>query len=609
MNLAIENAMFKYPQLPKTADNIQLIAELHYDGIVKDNTYFNLKKFHIDFGGNPVDITFSVKTPFSDMNLSGSLKTDIELASFSDVISMENTEIKGKINSDIYFNGNMLTIEKGEYENFIVDGSLFINNFIYSTRDLPRTKINNSEVVFTPRFVDLRNFDMEFGRSDIKLKGKIENFLSYVFKKGTVTGNLVLNSDLIDLNELITGSSSEAEETKDTTQLQAVEIPDRIVFNFTSKIGKIFYDKLVIDNFEGNVLLRDKKLILDKVSLNTLDGSILLKGEYNTQIKERPAIEFLLDIRDIDVPMAAKSFAFLEKLVPIAKNVTGKVSINTNYYCTLDNKMNPILNTIQAKGKLQSKEIGILKSNTFVKLGETLKTKAFDNITLQDVNISFEIKDGNIYVDPFETKIKNNTLLFGGVQSIDQTINYTARIIMPKGELGKEAEALVNSLATQLIRTGVNFQMGDNIIYDVKITGKLFDPKFLVNLVTQQTGKTLKDEVRDRIKGEIDLKKTEIKESINLEAQRIIEEAEKRSTEIRSKAQEAAQVVRNEANAKADQIEKQAKNPIEKRAAEITARKIREEGEAKAQQIIKNADAEAEKIIQQAKERASKLTQ
>jgi len=609
LNLTVENAMFKYPSLPKTADNIQIDAYVFYDGKNLDNSIFDLRKFHIDFGGNPIDIVLRVKTPESDLNLKGNFKTNIDLLTIKDVVPLENTNLAGKIISDVYFEGYMSYIEKQEYDKFIVDGNLNIDNFKFVSSTIPqKIAINNAYLVFSPKFIELKNLAMDIGRSDFNLKGKLENFINYIFKNGTIKGILELKSDLLDINEFMTEEKAETLQEKDTAKMRVIEIPPKVDFVFASNISKIYYDKLVIDNFEGIVKVIDKKLILEKVSMNTLDGKMLLKGEYNTQDKNKPLIDFYFSAMDISVSSAVKSFSTLEKIAPIALNTTGKVSINASYTCLLNEYMSPVLNTILSKGFLSSKELSILKSNTFVKLGEALKTKAFDNMTLKDLEINFEIRDGKIFVEPFDIKIKNTNMAIGGVQGIDKSINYTVRITMPKGELGKEAETLVNNLVSQLTRSGVKYEIGENIIYDVKIDGTITDPKFSINLVGQ-TGKSVKDELKQKVTQELQQKKEAIKSAANAEAQKIIEEAEKLASEIRAKANELAEKTRTEANKKADDVLRQAKNPIEKKAAEITAKKIREEGEKKAQEIINKGNEDADKIIQQAKEKASKLTQ
>jgi hypothetical protein len=54
--LLVNNATFSYPDLPKSAKNIQLDVNIHYDGKQADNTTVDINKFHVDLGDNPVDL-------------------------------------------------------------------------------------------------------------------------------------------------------------------------------------------------------------------------------------------------------------------------------------------------------------------------------------------------------------------------------------------------------------------------------------------------------------------------------------------------------------------------------------------------------------------------
>ncbi len=70
----------------------------------------------------------------------------------------------------------------------------------------------------------------------------------------------------------------------------------------------------------------------------------------------------------------------------------------------------PVMNSIAGKGNFTSNVIGIKNSAMFDKIGDALKTKAFDNMTLNNLGINFEIRDGRLMVDPFETKMGNTKL-------------------------------------------------------------------------------------------------------------------------------------------------------------------------------------------------------
>jgi len=102
LNLLVENAMFKYPDLPKAVNNIQVDLHVDNPGGSDDNTFVNLKKFHMEMAGNPIDMNMKVRTPVSDPNIDGGVKAKFNLASVKDVVPMEaGDEMNGDINADV----------------------------------------------------------------------------------------------------------------------------------------------------------------------------------------------------------------------------------------------------------------------------------------------------------------------------------------------------------------------------------------------------------------------------------------------------------------------------------------------------------------------------
>ncbi len=617
LKLKVENAMFKYPDLPKSADNIQVDVDLFYDGAVMDNSVVDVNKFHVDLGGNPVDMVLNIKTPESDMNINGKFNISIDLATMADVVPMEDVTLTGRIRSDIDFMGYLSYIEKEEYEKFKADGNLIISDFVYNSPDLPKElKINEISVGFSPKFVEVRNFDAEIGKSDMQMKGRVENFIPYVFKDETIRGTLDFRSSLLDLNEFLSEETEAIEETEvDTVPLTVFEVPKNIDFRLVSNIGKIYYDKLEISNTSGIISIKDGKVILEDLFMNTLQGSLELNGEYSTQDIKAPLIDFGIQANSIDIPSTFKAFSVIKKLAPIAKIATGKVTIGMQYTSFLDKHMQPIMNSIVGKGNLKSTSIGITKSETFSKLGDALKTKAFDNMMLENINANFEIRNGRVYLEPFDTKMGQSELIIGGDQGLDQTMNYTMNVKMPRSVLGSGANETINNLYAQAASKGLNITPSETVNLDVKVGGTFTNPR--ISLGTRENAKQslqnikeeIKEEVKERVQKEVEKKKEEVKKVASEEAQKIIEEAEKEAESIRQQGNDAADAVRKEANANADKAVNEAKNPIAKKAAEMSAKRMRDEGESKARKIIQKADKNANKIVQEANEKADKLSE
>jgi len=334
-----------------------------------------------------------------------------------------------------------------------------------------------------------------------------------------------------------------------------------------------------------------------------------LSGEYNTRDVKNPMVDFNFTATSISIPAAFSSFTTLQKFAPIASKATGNVSLGMKFSSLLGQDMMPLLQSIIGSGNLKSDQVGLKSSSTFNKIGNALNTKAFDNMILKNLGVDFDIRDGRLMVNPFETSVGNAKLLIGGDQGIDQTMNYTIGIAIPSAELGAAANTTINNLISKATGAGFKIDPFQELNIKVKVGGTFSDPKIGLDLGenTAQAKEAIKEEVIQAIKGQIDTKKEEARVAAQAEVDKIMAQAQKEADLIREKAAAAADVIRKEANTNADNLVAKAKDPISKRLAEEASKKVRQEGETSAQRIIKEADTKAEAILAAAREQGDKL--
>jgi hypothetical protein len=387
------------------------------------------------------------------------------------------------------------------------------------------------------------------------------------------------------------------------------EVPKNVDFKLISRIDKLYYDKLEIENTIGTILVKESRVILEGVSMNMLDGSMKLSGEYNTRDIKNPMVDFNFTATSIDIPSAFSSFTTLQKFAPIAAKATGKVSLGMKFTTLLGEDMMPLLTSVVGKGNMASELIGLKSSATFDKIGNALNTKAFDNMTMKNLRIDFTIRDGKLLVSPFETSVGSAKLLIGGDQSLDQTMNYTVGITLPRSTLGTAANASIDNLLSKASGAGLKIDPLQNLNIKAKVSGTFKDPKVGLDLTDNSSGamEAIREEVKQAVQEQIDTKKEEARAAAQAEVDKIMAQAQKEADLIRQKAAAVADVIRNEANTNADNLVAKAKDPISKRLAEEAAKKVRQEGEASAQKIIKEADTKAEAVLKAARDQGDKL--
>ena len=633
LTLLVNNAQVQYPDLPDAIKNINIDLNIDNKDGVEDHTVVDLRKFEMTTAGTNINTRVVTKTPVSDPFIDGNIKADIDFTKLKQAIPMDSIDFSGTMLADISFKGNMSSIENEQYQDFKAEGDLTLNNFIYKSQDLPDVNISEIAMNFAPEYFALNNFEMTIGRSDIKANGRIDNMLLYYFKDETLKGKFDVNSSLLDLNEIMADSETEAGESTETNQsetseteetsepLSVVEIPKNIDFELNSDFAKVYYDNMEIDNIKGKISLKEGVASMDKLSMNMIDGSMLLSGYYSTKDISKPEVNFSMDIKNFDISKTYSTFNTVKEIAPIAEYCEGKYSMNLEYTSLLNDTMYPVMNTVNGKGGFQSKNIKINNSDLFNQLAGYLKSDKYKNPELKDVNVSFTIKDGNIEVEPFTTKMGKSEITFGGSQNLDKTLAYIVNMKIPSKELGSQANALMGSLANMASANGVNMKVPEIIEINGRIEGTVDHPKLVLDLKqqAQDVGEQIKEQVKEKINQEIDKAKEKAIAEARKQADKIIAEAEKKASqiertaeqtakEIRTNASKAAAKIRSEADKQANDLIKQAgNNPLKKAAAKESAKQIRKEAEKRAKQVEQEGDKKARQTISEAKKQADNI--
>ncbi|MCK5464648.1 MAG: AsmA family protein, partial [Bacteroidales bacterium] len=552
IKLLVKDARFEYPDLPKSAERIHIDVDVHYDGIQNDNSIVDVNGFHIELGDNPVDFSMHMVTPISDPKVNATLAAKIDFSTLADVVPMEDMSLTGTLDANIDLMGKMSSIENERYDEFKADGSLKMQQFEIQSPDISQPVLINSTVMnFSPQYVDLVEFNANIGSSDVRMDGKLENFLSYLFEDGMIAGKLNLESNLLDLNDFMPDEAGEEEgepavepavepsaTDTDTVAMSVIEIPGNIDFVFTSSLKKVLFNKLEIDNLLGLIIIRDQRVIMRNLSMQLLKGKVAMSGEYNTQDMKSPMVDLSLDVDKIDIPSAFNSLVTIQQLAPIAERTAGTVSTNLDFTSFLGEGMMPLMNSIVAKGKLGSEQITIEKTETFDLINGILKTDKFSDITMKDLAIDYSVRDGRVYIEPYQTKIGNTEFVMGGDQGLDQTMNYEMNMKIPRSDLGGTAQNAINQVTSLAASQGLNIDPGETIDVKFLVTGTFTDPK--IKPVFGEGLDNMTEEVREQVQEIVEEKVEEVEEEIRedaaKEAEKILEEAQARADALKAEA-------------------------------------------------------------------------
>ncbi|MEM6642450.1 MAG: AsmA-like C-terminal region-containing protein [Bacteroidota bacterium] len=614
-NLSVKEGSVKYSAFDIPMEKINIESNFSYPSADLRETSFDLSKFSMLVDGEELQAYLKFKN-LEDYTWDFGADGSLDLEKITKIVPLEDMDLRGKLNIALKSAGSMSILEREQYDQLPTSGSLSVNDFYFESIDLPQGfGISEANLSFDPSMISLDQFQATSGNSDFSLQGAVRDYLDYALNDGTLVGSLSLNSTLLDVNEFIPEVSKEEEEQTDTTALEVVKIPENIDFTFASAIDKITYTDLELRNFQGKVLVKDGAVVLDRNSFEMLDGTFELSGSYKTKDLDLPKYDLGFGIKDLSIASAFESFSTIEKYVPIAKQITGKFSTDFKVNGLLGNDMMPLLDKVNLAGLVNVAQAALEKGEFVNKLnsiasfkGGTKSNASSDAISIKDVLIKAAIRDGRLFVEPFNLNVKGQKATLGGSNTLDGKLDYSMLIKeIPTGAVGTALNSAISSF------TGGKSLVSDKIDVDLGIGGTYNDIQVKL-LSTSASGNA--SEAAAAFKQQITTKVDEQKAKVDAEIekrkeaqkQKIIAEAKEKAAQIRKAGASTAESVRKEGYAAADKLIADAgSNPLKKKVAQEAAKKLRAEADKKADGILAESNKKADQLVAEAQENADKI--
>lgn len=612
LRLAVRNGLISYPGLPEKISAIAMDLNIAVDGKDMDKTIVDMPHFHFELAGNPFNMAMMVKTPMSDPEIKASASGKIDFASLANAIPVEDMKLGGLLETRLEMAGKMSMIEYERYQDFHAAGAMSLGNMRVEMTDMPPVTINRASLNFNPATAELTECVMKIGEnSDFSLTGSLSNYIPWVFSGGTIRGRLTLVSKLTDLDEIMSAFAEDTIPEQDTTALALIVIPRNIDFTFGANIDRLIYGSIKPNALRGTLIIRDGTLTVSETGMELMGGCMSMNALYDTRDTLKPVMKADMAIENLLVKAAYESFNSIKQLAPASKGIDGAVSVRLKFESLLGSDMMPLLNTIMGEGLLSSSELQLVDIPTFSKMKDVLKLKNDYTNTFKDLKASFRIKDGRVFLTPFDTKLGNVKLNISGDQGFDQSLNYFIKTEIPRAELGTAANELIEDISAKAAGLGVPFTPSDIIKVNLKVGGRALKPEVTpdfggtgssISSGLSEMKEQLKTEVKEAVTAKVDEAKEKARAEAEAQADRIISEAGEKARIIKEEAAAAAEKIRQEADIQAQKIimEAEGKNAIVRAAAEKSAQALKNEAAKKASQLEKEADEKARKLVDEA---------
>ena len=591
INAKVNDAAFKYTDLPLAARSIFLDLSLTNPGGSADSTVARVDRFRVVVGRNPIEARMSMRTPVSDPDVDVRVAGTLDLTDLKRTIKLDGIdELTGTVVANAAVRTRMSSVQKKQYDRVAASGALDVTGLTVKGKALPHPlAIRQASLALAPERAQLRSFAGTIGSSDIQASGSLDNLFAFVFRDDTLRGSATVRSNHFDLNEWKSSDSD----------LEIIPVPAKIDLTLDATVSDLLYDKLKMSDAHGRLRLKDQRATLEAFQVNAMGGRVGVDGYYETTHLDKPTFDVALKLTKVDIPSAFQALVSIQKLAPAAKYATGSVTTDMRVTGGLGKDMMPLFPTLAGGGTLATSKLGMRGFPVLKSIADKTRLQFLNDPTVESLEATFKIANGRLSVQPFDVKLGGATMRVAGSNGLDQSLEYHLDLRVPRALAGGAANQAIAGLVSQAGRARVDLEAAPEIPLSIELLGTVTNPSVKANVGTLATSAA--STVTKAVEKTVSAK-------VSAEATRLVQEAEQQAATIRQDAQALADRVKAEGYARADSlVARAAGNPLLKAAAKPAGDKLRREADDKAAKIVREADQRAQGLVDGAKERAGKL--
>jgi hypothetical protein len=150
---------------------------------------------------------------------------------------------------------------------------------------------------------------------------------------------------------------------------------------------------------------------------------------------------------------------------------------------------------LTSNGGIKTDKVNIKDFKPLNNLAGTLKIDILKNPALNNINSQFEIKQGRMFLKPFDILIDDIKINIKGSNGIDHSINYSLIVDVPTSRLNLESSGILG----ELFPNDSQLSNIEKIPIDVAIGGTIDNPTLNTN-ISDVTKKLLENELKNQTK-------------------------------------------------------------------------------------------------------------
>lgn len=309
--------------------------------------------------------------------------------------------------------------------------------------------VNNNAIRFD-------GFRLRSGSSSLSASGEVTGLRTALLGRGFINLKLDVNSDRLNLNELLGAYAAGAEfvpentsaasldisddeylemiaadslSTADTAASPLIVVPANIKAALSLKAADVTYAGLTIDSMSTDITIKERCIQLTNTIATSDIGDFRFEGFYSTRTKKDLKTGFDLELADVTAEKVIEMMPAVDSMMPMLKSFKGRLNCVVSATAALDTLMSIETPTINGVLRITGDNLELSESTAFSEIARKLKFKDRSGGHIDHMSVEGLIADNRVEIFPFVLKVDRYTLAMSGIQNLDSSFKYHVSVI------------------------------------------------------------------------------------------------------------------------------------------------------------------------------------
>lgn len=453
LGISLRNATLQYPDLPDKLNISSMDARIQKVEGPLELLTVGLHNFRMELGGNPLEMHAAMHSLFTDPAVDMQMKGKIDMASLAKVVPLGTTSMKGLLTVDAAIAGTYSALSENDFSTFQSSGNIALNDFFLANEKLPQgLEIKNAALLLQGQQLKVQGLNGRMGKSDFRLDGTIDQLISYAIDDAVLKGSFRLQSNQLDLNEFLQAYQPDEASAEgvylpaDTTNVvsdSSFVLPANISMAFNAKVDHLYFDQMDISNFSGQVLIKNQQILLEGLKMEMLGGSLSMNGSVLANGSDKPKAALKINVDHFSLKESYRQISMVKRYMPFAAKSDGDFSSGLTVDSYLKNTMEVDLASLNAAGSFSTHQVKLVDPQFFSDLKSVIRVDQLKNLTVDDFTASFSIRNGDLSIEPFSTKLAQQPVTLSGSYNFGGTLDFKVDATLEKAILSEQINAII----------------------------------------------------------------------------------------------------------------------------------------------------------------------